>query len=307
MIRYLLLGAAAAALLACSKKEQAEDATPTPAPTAEGAAPAAEPAAMTASEKLDAVLAAQADDAKARYQWRHPKETLEFFGVEPGMVVVDVLPGEGWYDKILLPYLGSDGKVIGADYSLDMWALFGEFAPNPEEQKNWAATWTAQAEGWRVEGSAPVSAVIFGSIPDDAAGTADAVLLFRALHHFNRLEDEGGYMTKAVADINKILKPGGIVGVVQHRAPAGNSDQWASGDNGYLKQDQVIATFQNAGFEFVGSSEINANPNDKPTEEDFVWRLPPTLATSRDNPELKAQMEAIGESDRMTLKFKKPE
>ncbi|MEQ8751494.1 MAG: hypothetical protein RIC52_17140, partial [Amphiplicatus sp.] len=136
--------------------------------------------------------------------------------------------------------------------------------------------------------------------------TVDAVLMVRALHHFNRLEEQGGYMTAALKDTMDVLKPGGIVGVVQHRAPEGNADAWATGDNGYLKQDQVIAAFEAAGFELVDTSEINANPNDQPTEEEFVWRLPPALATSADNAELKAQMEAIGESDRMTLKFRKP-
>jgi predicted methyltransferase len=83
-------------------------------------------------------------------------------------------------------------------------------------------------------------------------------------------------------------------------------DDWAGGQNGYLKEDFIIGAMQEAGFEFVGSSEINFNPKDQPTDEDMVWRLPPTLATSRDNPELKAQLEAIGESNRMTLKFRKP-
>jgi predicted methyltransferase len=130
--------------------------------------------------------------------------------------------------------------------------------------------------------------------------------MLRALHHFNRLEDDGGYLTSALKDTYDVLKPGGVVGVEQHRAPAGNPDAWADGENGYLKQDAVIAAFTAAGFEFVATSEINANPKDQPTEQDFVWRLPPTLATSRDDPGLKARMEAIGESDRMTLKFRKP-
>jgi len=113
-------------------------------------------------------------------------------------------------------------------------------------------------------------------------------------------------MTQALADMKKLLKPGGIVGVEQHRAPEDQPDASTKGERGYLKQSAVIAAFQAAGFELVDKSEINANPNDKPSAEDVVWRLPPTLATSKDNPELKAQMEAIGETDRMTLKFRKP-
>ena len=103
-----------------------------------------------------------------------------------------------------------------------------------------------------------------------------------------------------------MLKPGGIVGVEQHRAPEGQSDASTKGDRGYVKQSAVIAAFQKAGFELVEQSEINANPKDQPSESDIVWRLPPTLATSKDNPEQKAQMESIGETDRMTLKFRKP-
>jgi predicted methyltransferase len=297
MKQPLWIAVAVLALCACSRAPDGGEASGDSAPDASAAPPSA---------SLDAVLDAQPDEAKARYAHRHPKETLEFFGVEPGMTVVDTLPGEVFYTGILLDYLGPDGKVIGADYAPDMWMMFGEYSPKPEEKANWPADFVAKAEGWRDEGDAQVGAIQFGAVPDDMAGTVDVVLLVRALHHFMRLEDEGGYMTKALADINKLLKPGGIVGVVQHRAPEGSPDAWASGDAGYVKQSAVIEAFERAGFELVEASEINANPKDQPTEKDFVWRLPPTLATSRDNPELKAQMEAIGESDRMTLKFRKP-
>jgi predicted methyltransferase len=293
MVRNILLAAAAALLAACAT----DGATKADKGGFDGA-------------RLDAALASQAPGVQARYKYRHPKETLEFFGVEPGMTVVDVLPGgDGYYSKILIPYLGAKGRVIGADYSVPMWSLFGAFV-NEEflaKKANWASEWTAAAEGWRTgEDSASVDAFVFGSVPEATKGSADAVLAFRAMHHFNRFEEEGGYRTAALKDMMDVLKPGGIVGIVQHRAPEANSDKWAEGDNGYLKQSQLIAAFEAAGFEFVGSSEINANPADKPTESDLVWRLPPSLATSKDNPELKAQMEAIGESDRMTLKFRKP-
>ncbi len=266
-------------------------------------------AALAASDALDAALSEQPDEVKARYAWRHPKETLEFVGVKPGMTVVDVLPGgDGYYSKILLSYLGPGGRVIGADYAVDMWKLFGGFADEAflAQKAQWTTEWSATAGAWTKGGGASVGAVVYGAVPEDVKGTADAVLMIRALHHFNRFEDEGGWRTKALKDTMDLLKPGGVVGVVQHRAPEANSDKWAEGDNGYLKQSQVIAAFEAAGFEFVGSSEINANPADQPTEQDIVWRLPPTLGTSRDNPELRAKMEAIGESDRMTLKFRKP-
>src|SRR5690606_27198267 len=120
----------------------------------------------------------------------------------------------------------------------------------------------------RGEDDAEVVAVHYGEFPEDLAGTADVVLVVRALHHLMRLEDQGGYLTKALEDMKTVLKPGGIVGVVQHRAPETSSDAWARGDAGYVKQSAVIAAFEKAGFEFVGSSEINANPKDQPTEQD---------------------------------------
>jgi predicted methyltransferase len=161
-------------------------------------------------------------------------------------------------------------------------------------------------EAKRGPDDAAVGAVQYGAVPDDMAGKVDVVLVVRALHHFTRLEPTGGYMSKALADIKKLLKPGGIVGVEQHRAPESSPDAWAKGESGYVKQSAVVAAFTAAGFELVEASEINANPKDKPTDKDVVWRLPPTLATSKDNPALKAEMEAIGETDRMTLKFRKP-
>jgi predicted methyltransferase len=292
----LLVGAAALTLFACSKE------APVPAETAPSATEAAQP---SSSEKLDAVLAAQPETEKARYGARHPKETLEFFGVQPGMTVVDTLPGDVWYAGILMDYLGPQGKVIAADYSPEMWTMFGEYSPKPEEKAKWTTDFTAKLNAKRGDDDAAVVAVHYGAFPDELAGTADVVLLVRAVHHFMRLEDKGGWMTKALEDIKKVLKPEGIVGVVAHRAPEQSSDAWAKGNDGYVKQSAVVAAFEKAGFELVEASEINANPKDQPTEKDFVWRLPPTFATSQNNPELKAQMEAIGESDRMTLKFRK--
>lgn len=305
MRKVMLAGVAVLATAACAKK--AEEAPAAPADVVEEAAVVEESVADTAGARLDRVLAAQPEDEKARYAARHPKEMLEFFGIEPGMAVVEVLPGGGWWSKILIPYLGPEGRLIGADYSLPMWAYFGDYEPDPEKQKTWAADWPVGAAAWCAADCAPISAFVYGSLPEEMKGTADAALMFRALHHFSRLEDEGGFYTAALKDTFDVLKPGGVVGVEQHRAPAGNSDAWADGESGYLKQDAVIAAFTAAGFEFVGSSEVNANPKDQPTETDVVWRLPPSFATAGDNPELKAQMEAIGESDRMTLKFRKPD
>ncbi len=295
MKTQLLVATAALALFACSKEPAPPAAAPEPAAAAE----------PTAAERLDAVLAAQPEAEKARYPHRHPKETLMFFGVEPGMTVVDTLPGDVWYTGILLDYLGPNGKVIAADYSAEMWTKFGDYSPDPKTKENWPADYVATAQTKRGADEAQIAAFEYGSVPDDLAGTADVVLLVRAIHHFTRMESKGGYLTQALADINKLLKPDGVVGVVAHRAPESSSDAWALGDAGYVKQSAIVAAFEKAGFELVEASEINANPNDQPTEKDFVWRLPPTLATSQGNAELKAQMEAIGESDRMTLKFRK--
>lgn len=261
-----------------------------------------------ASDALYAVLQAQDEDVKARYPYRHPQETLAFFGVEPGMTVVDTIPGEpGWYGKILIPYLGPEGKLIGADYSLEMWPLFTNFATDEflENRKTWTDQFVVAGEALAGDDGAQIDAFVYGSAPDRLAGTVDVVLMLRAAHHFNRLEN-GRFFDEALGDIMTVLKPGGVVGVVQHRAQEDMPDDWAVGNAGYVKQSRIVSVFENAGFEFVGSSEINANPADRPTTEEFVWRLPPTLATSSDNPELKAEMEAIGESDRMTLLFRKP-
>lgn len=253
------------------------------------------------------VLAAQPEEVQDRYVWRHPAETLEFFGIEPGMTVVEALPGGGWYSKILIPYLGAEGTLIGADYSLEMLPLFGFYSDEAlEGKKTWVSDWTAEAEGWRGETGARVSAFVLGSLPDEMKGTADAVLFIRALHNLNRFESEGGFLTDALQNAFDVLKPGGIVGVVQHQAAEEKSDEWANGSHGYLKKSAVIAFMQKAGFELVGESAINENPKDQPGDADVVWRLPPTLATARDDETLADAMRAIGESNRMTLKFRKP-
>jgi len=261
-----------------------------------------------ATEKLSAVLAEQPEEVQARYTYRHPAETLEFFGIVPGMTVVEALPGGGWYTKVLLPYLDPEGSLIGADYSRDMYPLFGFFGEDfLKEKETWVADFTADAQGWSGDDGASVKAFVFGSMPEEMKGTADAVLFIRALHNLARFEGEGGFLSTALQDAFDILKPGGIAGVVQHEARDGMSDEWAGGQNGYLKKSFMIEQMQEAGFEFVAGSDINISGKDQPTEDDIVWRLPPSLATSKDNPELKVEMEAIGESNRMTLKFRKPQ
>jgi predicted methyltransferase len=157
------------------------------------------------------------------------------------------------------------------------------------------------------ENGPTVRAFHFGAMPAEYAGTADVVFMVRAMHNLARFEAKGGFLTEALNDSFAVLKPGGTLGIVQHQARDEMSDDFADGSHGYLKKAFVIAAAEKAGFEFVAESDINANPKDQPSDEDIVWRLPPTYGTSADNPELRAEMEAIGESNRMTLKFRKPE
>ena len=239
-MRFSIILAATLVFSACSQPEATQ--SPTVAP-ATATSPMVESTA-TATNELSAILAAQPDAVVARYAYRHPEETLNFFGIRQGMTVVEALPGGGWYSKLLLPHLGAEGQLVGANYPYDMWPLFGFFS---EERIAQLATWTTDA-----------------------------------------------------------LKPGGIAGVVQHHAPDSASDEWASGSRGYLKKSFVIAQMQAAGFEFVASSDVNSNSKDQPGAEDIVWRLPPSLRGAKDDAELTAKMLAIGESNRMTLKFRKP-
>lgn len=259
------------------------------------------------ADQLDAVLDAQPADVKARYQYRNPGETLRFFGIQPGMTVVEALPGGGWYTKILLPYLGREGHVIGADYAKSMWPLFGSFSDEfVAAKETWVEDWTAEANTWRNEDSATISAFVLGDLPADMEGTADAVLFIRALHNLSRFENQGGYLTSAINDAYRVLKPGGVLGIVQHHARDDRPDAWADGSRGYLKKSFVIDMVQAAGFEFAGESDINANPNDQPGDSDVVWRLPPSARQDRVDADTWARVSAIGESNRMTLKFVKP-
>jgi predicted methyltransferase len=147
----------------------------------------------------------------------------------------------------------------------------------------------------------------FKTVPQEAVGSVDMVLMIRALHNLNRFESKSGTRTQALAAVRGMLKPGGLVGVVQHRLPESAPEAGSDGSRGYIKQSAVIAMFEQAGFELVAKSEINANPKDQPGPEDIVWRLPPSLNTSKEDPELREKMIAIGESDRMTLLFRKSE
>jgi predicted methyltransferase len=266
------------------------------------------PSAATAAESLDEILAAQPGKVQARYAARHPKETLELFGIKAGMTVVEAFPGGGWYTDILIPLLGADGQLIGADYAFDMYPKFNFYADDYlAAKRTWAKTWTESAVMRSGHNGARIGAFPFGSMTTDVDGKVDAVLLIRALHNLARFENDGGYLSIALKEIYRALKPGGAVGVVQHLAPEDASDEWANGSHGYLKKSFVLEIMKKAGFEFVAESEVNVNPADRPVEGDIVWRLPPALATSKDDAAMHAKFEAIGESTRMTILFRKPE
>jgi predicted methyltransferase len=259
------------------------------------------------TDALSVVLEQQPESVKARYPHRNPLETLEFFDIKPGMVVVEALPGSGWYSRLLSPYLGQQGVVIGAMYADDMLPLFGMFSDERlRELESWTDDWPVEARSWVPANSAQFDAMEFGSLPASMYDSADAVLFIRALHNLARFGDHRDYLSEALGDALMLLKPGGTLGVVQHRAPSQAAEDWSNGSNGYLKESFVIEAAQSAGFEFVDRSDHNSNKKDRPKEDDMVWRLPPTLAGSEGNSDHISEMLVIGESDRMTLKFRKP-
>jgi len=256
---------------------------------------------------LAAVLAAQPEEVQARFGARNPAETMAFFGIEPGMTVAEALPGGGWYSKILMAYLGEEGTLIGAHYPDDLWPQFGFGDEWVATRIEATANWPNQAAEWNVAGAGAIGSTLLTAMPEEASGQVDAVLFIRALHNLNRFtSEENDYMGDTLAETFRVLKPGGVVGVVQHSGPEANSDEWADGSNGYLKESAVIAAFEAAGFELAGSSDINANSADVPTNEEFVWRLPPSTASTEEGTPEREAMDAIGESNRMTLKFVKP-
>ena len=259
-------------------------------------------APAVADDALRVVLDARAPEDTARDVYRHPEQTMAFFGLRPGMTVVETLPGGGWYTRILVPYLGAGGRLVGATYAMDIWRqMLGQrWEARRAGIEGWTDRFPAQAAA-HAEKPPTLGAFVIGQAPAELTGQVDQVLFIRTLHHLNRFDP--AWLDAAAAEALALLKPGGVVGIVQHRAPESASEQWANGDNGYLKTSRVVAAFAGAGLVLEASSEINANPRDRPGEQDRVWRLPPSLRTGDDS---RAANLAIGESDRMTLLFRKP-
>lgn len=248
--------------------------------------------------RLSEIIDARSDAAKARDQYRHPMETLTLFGIKEGMTVMDALPGS-WYGDIIAPLVGPKGKYIGISYG--QWRYPYRYGDKADEEwakaQSFLTDWPKAASQYGGGKNPPETvAHFFPGLPESLDGTVDVAVFFRALHHTNRYDPK--YLDMTAADTFRVLKSGGIAGVVQHRAPEDADDEWANGSKGYLKQSRVIEAFKNAGFILDNASEINANRKDQPVTGDIVWRLPP----SNKSPEAAA----IGESDRMTLVFRKP-
>jgi len=227
----------------------------------------------------------------ARNQYRHPVETLEFFGIKPDMTVVEISPGGGWYTEILAPYLKDKGHYIAAGYNPNSKSEY--FSKNA---KKFADKLKANPE---LYGKVELTVMEYPDHMDFAKpNSADMVLTFRNTHNWA----SRGYADAVFAAMFKVLKPGGVLGLVQHRAGK-DQPKDTSGKKGYLKQEDVIKMAEKAGFKLVASSEINANPKDRKDYEMGVWTLPPVYRLKDKDRDVYT---AIGESDRMTLKFIKP-
>ncbi|RDX37559.1 methyltransferase domain-containing protein [Kangiella sp. HD9-110m-PIT-SAG07] len=235
----------------------------------------------------------RSDKNKQRDQYRNPKETLGFFDIKPGMTVVEIAPGGGWYTEIIAPLLGPNGKLYAAHFDPNSDV---EYYRNSREK--FGNKMEADADLYsNVEITMFQPPEIFDIAPE---GSADAVVTFRNVHNWLR----GG--RSATVDsfkaMYKALKPGGVLGVVEHRLPK-SIEQDEKASSGYMHQAFVIDVAQEAGFKLVASSEINANPKDTAQHPKGVWTLPPSLRLGDED---KQKYLSIGESDRMTLKFVKP-
>jgi predicted methyltransferase len=257
-------------------------------------------AAPAGAVTLDGVIDGDQRSAeqKARDQYRHPLKTLRFFDIRPDMTVVEILPTGGWYTSILAPYLRENGTYYAAMFPAD---YARTHAKDPD-----AAYWVRGRNSFirdfvnHEDTYGPIRLVDLGPdggkiVPD---GTADLVLTFRNVHNWMAQ----GQAEAVFEQFYAALKPGGILGVVEHRA-ADNATPDPKATSGYVRTDQVVKFATEAGFRLVGQSEANANPHDTKNYPEGVWTLPPGFALGDED---RARYAAIGESDRMTLKFIKP-
>lgn len=285
-IRMVPLSLALLAALAASQ--------PTIAATPATPAKASPTLAAADAAALDAVLKGDWRNAEntARDVYRQPQETLAFFGVKPTQTVVEITPGGGWYAEVLGPYLKKSGHYVAAvvDPASASEKSRGYYQRSVDGLQKKFTDGPAQFDKAKMVKYDPAKPV-FG-----AADSADVVLTFRNVHNWRSANQAEGMFKGFFA----VLKPGGVLGVVEHRA---NQDVAADDKTGYVGEAQVIAMAEAAGFRLDGKSEINANPKDTKDHPNGVWTLPP----SNNHPEAdRAKYQAIGESDRMTLRFVKP-
>jgi len=222
---------------------------------------------------------------------RHPLETLTFFGIKPSMTVVEIWPGNGWYTEILAPYLKEEGRLYAAHFPKESKVKFFSIYREKFKQKLAAQPRLYQNVKLTELSSRAISVI-------SPENSADMVLTFRNVHNWM----SAGGDKLAFLSFYKALKPGGILGVVEHRAKPGTSIE-AMKASGYVTEEYVIQLAESAGFKLLARSEVNANPKDSADHPKGVWTLPPTLRLKEEN---RDKYLAIGESDRMTLKFIKP-
>jgi len=243
---------------------------------------------------LDRVLAGdhRSEKNRARDVWRHPKETLGFFGLKQDMTVMEVWPGGGgWYTEVLAPTLREHGEYIAAS-----WDPKSESKYVQENSKKFAAKLAERPELY--DRAKIVALQVPNELKPVPDGSVDMVLTFRNIHSWMG-NDGAQAMFKAMF---AALKPGGILGVAEHRART-DKPQDPKAESGYVRTDYAIELAKNAGFELIGESEINANPKDTTDHPNGVWSLPPSLRGGDTDRE---KFAAIGESDRFTLRFRKP-
>ncbi len=257
-----------------------------------GAAKSAAAAERTTAQIEAAANGAHRSDAnKARNPYRNPVETLTFFGLKPGMTVVEISPGGGWYTEVIAPVLNGKGRYVAAHNN-----PMG--SPNAQRQRDAFI----QKMGANPDVYGKVAVTSFGKGIESnlaAPGSADMVLTFRNVHNWTG----AGFAPEAFKAFYAALKPGGALGVVEHRMPEDRADSPESRRSGYVKTSEVIRLAEAAGFKLAAQSEVNANPKDTADHAKGVWMLPPNFANGDVD---RAKYAAIGESDRMTLKFVKP-
>jgi predicted methyltransferase len=251
---------------------------------------AAAASAAVTDPQLTAVVASpdRAAAFKARDAIRHPAEELSFFGLTANMTVVELWPGSGYWSEILGPYLAKSGKYYVA-----------QPPPGDKEEDAGVAKWRARMAAHK-DRVGTITETMLGKDHFDVAppNSADLIVTFRNLHNWVN----AGYADAALAGCFRALKPGGILGIEDHRG-SNDRPQDPKAESGYLRQDFTIALAKKAGFELVSSSEMNANPKDTKDWVDGVWTLPPTLSQGDKD---RARYVAIGEADNYVLKVRKP-